>query len=504
MPLEAVKSQSAKNWWALAGVSLASFLGCADFTIVNTAMPAIQDGFMVGLKESQWVISAFLMALSATMVIMGRLADRNGRRRGLYLSMALFGGASIAAAVAPSLAWLVFFRALQGVACAGLYTASTAIVSNAFSDTHRGKALGILFGVNGMGLAVGPVLGDVLVELYGWRSIFLLNVPVVIISFVICFFSVRESKAGGDAQRMDWLGAVVLAAIVSMLIFLIVYAGSWGWMSEKTLLGVALVAVLSVLMVKIETRHTWPILPFHLFKVPGFIVATASSCVLAVFYCTALFFMPLYLKIVAGYGAGVVGLMLLPTTAVMAVASPLVGRWVDRKGPWIAIKTGCLLLAASAAIQWFFDINTAVFLIILAFTAMGIGWACILGPSTVAALSSVDEAEGASAAGASWTLHNVTGAVGLAIGTSVYQLFVKNWFENAQLAAQGIEEWKLAADPAGASQALQNAGISGAHAIELSQQMFVAGYSHVMLLLLVISVVGFLALALTTKHRIFA
>lgn len=502
MPPKAKEVQSSTHWWALAGVSLASFLGCADFTIVNTAMPAIQHGFTAGLRESQWVISAFLMALSATMVIMGRLADRNGRRLILYISMALFGGASIAASLASSLAWLVCFRALQGVACAGLYTASTAIVSNAFSDTHRGKALGILFGVNGMGLAIGPVLGDVLVELYGWRSIFLLNVPVVIVSFIICYFSVKESMAGGETQRLDWFGAAVLAAVVSILIFLITYAGSWGWLSGKSLAVVAVVVALSALMFKIESRHAWPILPFHLLKVPGFIVATASSCVLAIFYCTALFFMPLYLKVVAGYGAGTVGLMLLPTTAVMAVTSPLVGRWVDRKGPWTAVKTGCLLLAASAAMQSFFDVNTTAPLMILAFTAMGIGWACILGPATVAALSSVDEVDGASAAGASWTLHNITGALGLAIGTSTYQFFVKKWFENAQLAARGVDEMKLAADPAGASQVMLGAGISNVHAVEFSKQMFVTGYSHVMLLLLFISAVGGLAVALTTKRRV--
>jgi MFS family permease len=199
-------SEQSRKWWVLIGVSIASFLGCIDFTIVNTALPAIQVDLHATVTQLQWVVNMFLLALCSFMVIMGRLADIYGRRRVLYLGALVFGLSSLAAGLANDIAWLIAFRFLQGISCAVLYTVTGAIVAEAFPEEQRGRAIGLLFGANGLGLAVGPVLGGVIVAAVGWRWIFLVNVPLILISLMICWVSVRESVNQEEGSKIDWGG----------------------------------------------------------------------------------------------------------------------------------------------------------------------------------------------------------------------------------------------------------------------------------------------------------
>ncbi|HYF98086.1 MAG TPA: MFS transporter, partial [Coxiellaceae bacterium] len=207
-----------KKWWVLLGVSIASFLGCIDFTIVNTALPAIQDGFNATMTELQWVINMFILALCSFMVVMGRLADIYGRRQILYIGMFVFGLSSLGAGLSPSVQWLIFFRLIQGISCAILYTATGAIVSNTFPPNERGKAIGILFGVNGLGLAVGPIFGGIIVSILSWRWVFLINLPLIIISLLICFASLTESLNKEHGAQIDWLGLTALILSLSTLV----------------------------------------------------------------------------------------------------------------------------------------------------------------------------------------------------------------------------------------------------------------------------------------------
>lgn len=195
-----------KKWWALVGVGIASFLGCIDFTIVNTALPAIKTSLHATVNQLQWIINIFSLALCACMVIMGRLADIYGRRKVLYIGMLVFAVSSFLAGCAINIQWLIVWRLIQGVACSILYTASGAIVSNVFPVEERGKAMGIFFGIAFSGLAAGPVLGGLIVGVFSWRWVFLVNVPVVIISLIICTLSVPESKSPLANRKIDYLG----------------------------------------------------------------------------------------------------------------------------------------------------------------------------------------------------------------------------------------------------------------------------------------------------------
>ena len=409
------------KWWVLVSVGIASFLGCIDFTIVNTALPAIRSDLHATVSELQWLINIFLLALSALMVVMGRLADIYGRRRVLFAGAIGFGLASLGAGLATQIDMLIAFRLAQGVACAVLYTASGAIVSNAFPEAERGKAIGWLFGINGLGLALGPVTGGAIISLLDWRWIFLINVPLIAISLLICVLSVRESRAERPKSTLDWVGSGLLIAGLSAGLLASSQGYQWGWVSTRTLatFGSAIAAL--CLFYRVEMRVPSPIVKFELFANSDFVGAAIAQMGLAFFYVLAFFLMPLYLGEILGLQGYQVGLMLLPTTATVALMSPVAGRLTDRFGARPVLMFGFACFVASAVLQANLYANNKV-LLIAGFVSMGVGWAFVLGPATVAALSSVPESMGAVAMGSSWTLHNVGGALGLALGLLCYRL----------------------------------------------------------------------------------
>lgn len=492
------------KWRVLLGVSIASFLGCIDFTIVNTVVPDIQSDLHIGVDQSQLLISVFLMALCANMVVAGRLADLYGRRLLLYIGMAVFGTASLGAGFATNIYHLVAFRFEQGMACAILYTASAAIVSNAFPDDERGRAIGLLFGINGVGLAIGPVLGGVLLNAFGWRSVFLVNVPLILLSLFICLGSVRESRNMEDGGGVDWLGLILLVGALTALLLGITQGMGWGWFSIRTLSCFAISSVLCALLVPVERAALSPIIQIELFLNREFVAASIATFSLAFFYCAAFFLMPLYLRIVGHFGGLMIGVMLLPTTAVMAAASPIAGRLCDRIGAKKLLVAGFACFSVSAAMQAQFSITPSIEHILVAYAAMGLGWACILTPSTVAALSSVPENFGGVATGASWTLHNLGGAIGLSIATIVYQTSAMDWMVHVaegRFAIDPAMARALVSDPAASAMQISQVNISVVRANSLIEQLFVHGYQASMRMLVVVSL---LALASTrmSKSRI--
>jgi EmrB/QacA subfamily drug resistance transporter len=480
-------TESNRKWWVLTGVSIASFLGCIDFTIVNTALPAIQSALNVSVTKLQWVINAFILALSAFMVVMGRLADIYGRRLVLYIGIIVFGLSSLGAGFSPNIEWLIFFRLMQGISCAILYTASGAIVSNAFPVQERGKAIGTLFGVNGIGLAIGPVLGGILVSALSWQWIFLINVPAILVSLIICFASVSESRNREHGTDIDWPGLVTLVITLSSFVLAITQGQAWGWDSMITISLFVISACTLFLFYMIEMRSTSPIIQFHLFANRLFITSVVATFSLALFYCLAFFLMPLYLHNIKNEEGYMIGLMLLPTTAMVALLSPIVGRITDKIGPRMPLIFGFIFFMLSAFFQAQFAENSSTWSIIFAFSLMGIGWACILGPSTVASLLAVPENMGAVAMGTSWTLHNIGGAVGLSIGIIIYHTFAKqNLINNLVSHHISASSWinEAITNPDNAVKLFQQyTHLSISDTLPIFHQFFIAGYHAGMWLL---------------------
>ncbi|MGW7535474.1 MFS transporter [Amycolatopsis sp. NPDC054798] len=496
--------ENSRKWWVLTGVSIVSFLGCIDLTIVNTAAPDIARELGTTMTQTQLIVNIFIVALSMFMVTAGRLSDILGRRKVLYAGTVLFGLASLGAGLAPTIPLLVFFRFLQGASCAVLYTSSSTIVSHAFPESQRGKAIGTLFAVNGVGLAVGPMLGGLIVGALNWHWVFLVNVPLVIVALAVCAVSLTESKADGDV-KLDWPGLVLLALGLSGVIFAFTFNDTFGWGSWQVL-GTLVVGVVSlVVFVLVDGKQKYPLVPFRLLARKLFLSAVTAEFSLAFFYTTALFLMPLYLSAVRHYGDVAIGLMMLPTTATMAVLSPLVGRLVDRVGPIVVLTTGFAAFTLSALLQSQLDATSGLGFVIVAFALMGIGWAFVLGPSAVAALSSVPPQLSGLAVGATWTFHNFGGALGLALGMTLFRGVADSTLHD-DLTAKGVAPgpWtaEVVAKPGSANDLLQqHTGLDRGAAEGLTDSLFSAGNNATMLLLAGTSVAAMATIFVLGRRR---
>ncbi|ROR10068.1 MFS transporter [Erwinia sp. JUb26] len=404
----------------IAGICIASFVGCLDFTIVNTALPAIQQHFPAGLDAVQWVMTLFVIALCCCMVLATRLADRYGKREVLYGGMLLFTLASLSAGLSVSLPMLVVSRLIQGAGCAVLYTATAAILVESIAESQRGRALGLLFAANGLGLTLGPVAGGVLVELLGWRAVFLINVPLMAFSYFCCRGTIAGKRDEGHI-RVDYPGWLLLIGGLVPLLLLSVYLSDWGAFSLASLLLLAISLASLLLFVRYERRTASPLIQLSVLSNRLFRRACGLSILLAVFYCSAFLLMPFKLLELYSLNAAQLGVMLLPVTLVMALVSPLTGKFSDRYGPWPVLAVGFVMLALSGILQSRFSAPPSLPLTIVAFVLMGAGWGAILGPSVAAALASLPETLHGQGIGISWTLHNLGGALGLTVATQIYQ-----------------------------------------------------------------------------------
>ncbi|HVV67470.1 MAG TPA: MFS transporter [Gammaproteobacteria bacterium] len=499
-----IQEHNSKRWWALAGMSLSSFLGCIDFTIVNTGLPNIQADLSATVTQLQWIINIFLVALAALMVIMGRLSDLYGRRRALYIGMLVFGLASLGAGLSPNIHWLIFFRFAQAIGVAILYTVPVAIISSMFPINERAKATGILFGVNGFGLAIGPVVGGFIISALSWRWIFFVNLPIVIISFLMCVRTVIESKSSEHGDSIDWLGFILLAISFPLLILTTVQASSWGWNSPLVYILYAVALACLVLFYFVEKHSKSPIIKLNLLANRIFIVGATANMLLAFFYTVAFFILPLYLHSIMGQSSDLIGLTLLPATLLVALLSPVVGHTVEKYGVKINLMFGFVLFALSAYLQTRFSSDTHLTFIITALIFLGIGWAFILSPSFIAALMNLPESVAGVGMGAMGTLHNFGGALGLALGTLLYhhqakvvllEQSVKQNFPTGSWMEQAISK------PEDAVQTIvQATHLDTNSATRLFMDFFTHSFSSLMWLLVGISVAGFLVILLGLKR----
>lgn len=413
-------NQAHKKWWALVGISLACFVGFIDFAIVNTALPAIQLDLSASMLQLQWMINLFGLTLSVFMVSMGRFADIYGRRRLNTIGLIIFGLSSLLAGLADNADWLILFRACQGIGIAFVIPCSLALIAHTFPEAQRGRAMGIWGSITGFGLALGPVMGGFITHYLSWHWIFFINVPIVIASLIICSFSVEESK-NGENTKVDTLGFITLTTALSTFIVAIMQGHDWGWHSSAILSLFALSIIASVLFYIAEKNQAFPLIKFELFKNRTFFACAVAAFALMFFIWPAFFFAPLFLHTIHQETMRTVGLMLLPTTAALAVFSSLVGIQNDRVGAKIPIVTGLILILVASASQLFFQAQTPIWFLMLSFFIMGLAWAFIAGPKTVAALAALPAAAAGIASGVLWTIQDTGGVIGLAISGAVFR-----------------------------------------------------------------------------------
>lgn len=326
--------------WVLFATILASGISQLDATVVNVALPRIGKNLHIGLTSLQWTVNAYALTLSGLLLLGGSLGDRFGRRRIFVLGVVWFTAASLGCAVAPSGAFLIAMRAVQGVGGAMLTPGSLAILQAVFEPDDRAPAVGAWSGLTGVSSALGPVVGGLLVGVapWGWQLVFLINLPLAA-AVVFASRHIPETRDDSAQGKIDIAGATLAALGLAGVIYGLTEGSTFGWGARQlgaTAAGVVLLAIFAV----VEVREHNPMLPMRLFRSQQFSSANLVTIVVYGALGGIFFLLPVELQQGAGFSAVAAGASLLPVTAMLLLLSSRMGRYAARRGPRLQMTVG--------------------------------------------------------------------------------------------------------------------------------------------------------------------
>ncbi|MDO6705114.1 MFS transporter [Photobacterium sp. 1_MG-2023] len=402
---------------------LGTFLSTLDISIVNVALPTLQEALHADMAGLQWIINIYAIALSAVMLSAGPLGDKYGHKRVWLGSVALFVMGSVICAFAADLNTLLWGRGVQGVAGALLIPGAMPILTHAFPDSRqRALAIGGWSACSALSLVSGPLIGGLLIEHIGWSSIFWVNVPIGIIAALLGAWGIRERKHPEHAA-FDPVGQVLSMVWLGMLSYALIEMGEHGASAEKVLLPLSCAAVAFVVFVWIELTVKRPLFPIHLFRNITFAVANLASFALGFSSYASLFFLSLYLQQVQGDTPAMAGWHLMPQFTMMGVASLLFGRMARHVSLKKLMATGYTLIGVSLCGMSLFAADTSYIFIGVILAVLGLG-AGLSVPATGMMVMGFAPAERAGIASATMNaLRQIGMTLGIAVLGSVMSLY---------------------------------------------------------------------------------
>jgi len=397
-----------------------------DVTIVNVALPSIGRGFHASLSGLQWTVDAYTLVLASLLMLSGSTGDRLGRRRTFLIGLVTFSAGSLLCSLAPNLALLIVFRMVQAMGGSMLNPVAMSIITNTFTvPRERAQAIGVWAAVVGVSMALGPVVGGVLVSSIGWRSIFWINIPVGLTAVVLARRYVPESKAPLP-RTVDVPGQVLVIALLSSLTYGIIEAPSRGW-SSPVIIGAAVVAAVSLAALLVwEHRVDVPLIELSFFRSVPFssaaVIAVAAFAALGGF----LFLNTLYLQDVRGVSPLHAGLDTLPMAAMTILFPPLSGRIVGRQGGRIPLVIAGLALSASCIMLVRLSPTTPFSWLFTAYVVFGIGFGFVNAPITNTAVSGMPRAQAGVAAAIASTSRQIGQTLGVAVVGSLVSVSLRD------------------------------------------------------------------------------
>jgi EmrB/QacA subfamily drug resistance transporter len=408
-----------RSIWTLAIVSVALFMVTLDNLVVTNALVSIREDLGATLEELEWTVNAYTLSFAVFLLTGAALGDRLGRRSMFVAGVGVFTLASGAAALAASTEALIAARALQGLGAAIVTPLTLTLLSEAFAADRRGLALGIWSGVSGLGVALGPVVGGAVVEGFSWQWIFWLNVPVGIALAPTALAMLRESH--GPNKALDVPGVALASAGLLGVVLGIVRAQSLGWTSTLVLTSIGTGLVLLAAFVAWELRSPAPMLPMRFFRNRAFAATNAVS--LAMFFGTfgSIFLLAQFFQVAQGYSPLEAGLRTLPWTAMPIFVAPLAGVLSDRIGSRPLMAAGLALQAAGLA--WLAIVSEATVAygtLVPGFAMAGTGMSLVFAPAANAVLGAVRPEEAGQASGATNTIREIGGVLGVAVLATIF------------------------------------------------------------------------------------
>jgi EmrB/QacA subfamily drug resistance transporter len=405
-----------RKWWPLVAICAGACMLLVDVTIVNVALPDMARELHTTFSDLQWVIDLYALVLGALVLTVGALADRLGRRR-VYLSgLTLFAASSLACGLSPNVGVLIAARGVQGLGAAAMFATTMALISNTYTGRDRGVAFGAWGAVNGAASAVGPIIGGVLTANFGWRWIFLVNLPVSVIAVVLTLRVVTESK-DENARRVDLPGMVTFTVAAATLTYALIHGQ---WASGLTIGLLAASVVAAVAFVVAERRSAAPMLDLKLLRNPTFAAMLIAGGLLSAAAWAAMTYQSLWFQSVLGLSPIGAGLVALPCAGAAFLVAGNLGRFLHRTSPRWMVGSGLLVIAVGALAQAVIRTGSTWWVEIPGLVLVGVGAGLAIASMSSTAMAAVPWQQAGMAGGALSAFRQLGYALGIAVLGAVF------------------------------------------------------------------------------------
>ncbi|HZP31096.1 MAG TPA: MFS transporter [Acidimicrobiia bacterium] len=409
-----------RRWWTLAALCLTLAIIGIDNTILNVALPTLVREVHASNSELQWIVDAYTLVFAGLLLTSGSLGDRFGRKGALTTGLVVFGAGSVAAAWSGNATQLIACRALMGIGASLIMPATLSILTNVFHEPReRARAIGVWAGVSGIGIAVGPITGGILLKHFWWGSVFLVNVPVVVTALVAGRFLIPTS-CDPNASRLDPVGAVLSIVGLSALLYAIIQGPAQGWTDPGVVAGFAGAAAVLGAFVLWELHSREPMIDVSLFRNPRFTVASLS--ITAAFFAVngVLFLLTQLLQFVKGYTPLEAGVRVAPMAAMFMIMGPVSARIVEHVGTKRTVATGLLFGAAGMLVVATNDAASPYLQVFAGIVTISFGMGLVMAPATASIMEALPRARAGVGSAVNDTTRQVGGAMGVAVVGSLF------------------------------------------------------------------------------------
>jgi EmrB/QacA subfamily drug resistance transporter len=422
--MEVLLDEKNRKWWTLTAVAFGLFMIMLDNTVVNVALPSIERDLHVSISSLEWIVTAYALTFAALLITGGKLGDLFGRRRIFVIGIAIFTLSSLACGFAPTAGFLIGARAVQGVGAALMNPASLSIITATFPPRERGQAIGIWAGVSAMALAIGPLVGGLIVDNINWNWIFFINVPVGVVGIVVSQLVIKESRDTSHEQSIDLPGLITSSAGLFALTYGLIEGNRHGWTSPEIVGLFSAAALLLVAFVVLEHRQRLPMLDLSLFRIGSFTGSNLVAMLVSLGMFGVFFFVSLYIQNILGWTPTQAGASFLPMTILIILVAPIAGKWSDRVGSRWLMGGGMTLVSISLLLYQRVGLHSTFWTLLPAMLLGGVGMALTMSPMTAAAMSSVPVDKAGVGSGVLNSFRQLGGSLGIALMGAILASYV--------------------------------------------------------------------------------